>query len=295
MKRGVNLDFKKNLAQGKIMLFDGGMGSLLASKGLTLSGPANLFTNPQAVAEAHREYVDAGANCIIANTFTLNEIYMKKQIEEGFDIDEANRLGARLAREAAPSVFVFGDISSTGVMLKPLGPGEAEEFYQAYLRQAKALAEGGVDGFIIETIFDLAEAMLALKACRDAADLPVIVSLTFSTVKRGGRTIMGNKAIDCAKAAKEGGACAVGANCGDLSPLELAEVMASMKEAGLPLIVQPNAGKPIYEDGVTRYAMSPGDFAAGVKECLAAGAQLLGGCCGTTPDHIRALKKLIES
>lgn len=290
------MDFKKNLAQGKIMLFDGGMGSLLASKGLALSGPANLFTNPQAVVEAHREYVDAGSDCIISNTFTLNEIYMKKQIEEGFDIDEANRLGARLAREAAGSeVFVFGDISSTGVMLKPLGPGEPDEFYQAYLRQAVALAEGGVDGFIIETIFDLAEAMLALKACRDAADLPVIVSLTFSTVKRGGRTIMGNKAIDCAQAAKEAGACAVGANCGDLSPLELAEVMASMKEAGLPLIVQPNAGKPIYEDGVTCYGMSPEDFAAGVKECIAAGAQLLGGCCGTTPDHIRALKHLLES
>jgi len=290
------MDFRSTLAQGKIMLFDGGMGSLLASKGLALSGPANLFTNPQAVMEAHREYVEAGADCIITNTFTLNELYMKKQIEEGFDIDEANKIGVRLAREAAgPSAFVFGDISSTGLMLKPLGPGEPEEFYQAYLRQAKALASEDIDGFIIETIFDLAEAMLALKACREVSQLPVIVSLTFSTVKRGGRTIMGNSAVDCAKAAKEAGACAVGANCGDLSPLEMAEIMAQMKSAGLPLIVQPNAGKPIYENGVTRYAMGPEEFAGGVMECIKAGAQLAGGCCGTRPEHISALKLLLQS
>jgi 5-methyltetrahydrofolate--homocysteine methyltransferase len=288
------MTFTEDLKSGKIMIFDGGMGSLLAAKGLSLTGAVNNLQHPDKVREVHEEYIAAGADCIITNTLTLNEIYMNKKGAAKIDIDAANQAGAEIAKKAAAGtgVYVFGDIGPTGEMLAPLGTGQADDFQRAYLRQARSLYEAGVDGFIIETVFDLNEALLALKACKDLCGLPVIVSLTFSTVKKGGRTVMGNSAADCAQKAAAAGADVVGTNCGDLSPEEMAQIVEFMKPAGLPLIVQPNAGKPVFDDGSAVYNMTPADFAAGIKSCLAAGAQLIGGCCGTTPQHIATLAEL---
>jgi len=157
------------------------------------------------------------------------------------------------------------------------------------------LAEGGVDGFIIETMFDLREALCALRGSKEVADLPVITSIAFNTVKNGGRTIMGNSARDCAQALTEAGACAVGANCGSLNPFQMAEIVSKMREAtSLPVLAQPNAGKPRLVENRTVFNMSPSDFAAGIYECLQAGARLVGGCCGTSPAHIRAIVELLR-
>jgi 5-methyltetrahydrofolate--homocysteine methyltransferase len=174
-----------------------------------------------------------------------------------------------------------------------LGALKESDAFAAYREQASYLHAGGVDGFIIETIFQLKEALLALRACREVSSLPVIVSLTFSSLKRGGVTLMGDRAFDAAAEIKKAGGNAAGANCGDLNPREMAEIVKSMLPAGLPVCVQPNAGKPRFEEGKTFYDLMPADFAADMMTCLDNGASIVGGCCGTTPAHIKALRELL--
>jgi 5-methyltetrahydrofolate--homocysteine methyltransferase len=136
---------------------------------------------------------------------------------------------------------------------------------------------------------------LAVKACKEAADLPVIASMTFETIRDVGRTIMGNTAADCARALTEAGADVVGANCGSLSPMEMAEIAAQMTAAThLPVIIQPNAGKPRLVGTDTIFDMPPEDFAEGIAACLRNGATIVGGCCGTTPEHIRVLSEVVD-
>jgi len=214
----------------------------------------------------------------------------------GVDVREVNLAGARLAKAAVRGgQYVLGDMGSTGKMLKPYGDLSEDDAYVAFKEQATILAEGGVDGLIVETMFDLREALCALRAAKEVIDLPVITSITFNTLKNGGRTIMGNSARDCAQALTEAGACAVGANCGSLDPFQMAEIVSKMREAtSLPVLAQPNAGKPRLVENRTVFDMSPSDFAAGIYECMQAGARLLGGCCGTSPGHIRAMVTLIR-
>lgn len=281
------------LIEQKILVLDGGMGSQLAARGLDISAIDHNLLNPDTVLAVHQDYIAAGADCLLTNTLTLNDIYRAKK-GCTIDLTAANLAGARLAREAAGHKIVLGDIGPTGQILKPLGNGDADEYYAAYQAQARALAAGGVDGFLIETVFDLAEAIIALKACLSVSSLPVLVSLTFSTLKKGGRTVMGNSAADCAKRVKAEGGAAIGANCGDLSPDELAEVVANMAGEGLPVLVEPNAGKPKLNGTDIYYDLSVADFAAGMQKCLAAGATIVGGCCGTTPAHIAALADLVN-
>jgi len=280
------------LAGQQILILDGGMGSQLAARGLDIGAIDHNLCHSDTVLAVHKDYIAAGADCLITNTLTLNEIYRAKK-GSGVDLAAANTAGARLAREAAGDKIVLGDIGPTGEMLKPLGGGDPDQYFVAYQAQAKALVAGGVDGFLIETVFDLEEAIIALKACQSVSDLPVLVSLTFSTLKRGGRTVMGNAAAACAKRVKAEGGAAIGANCGDLSPEELAEVVANMAGEGLPVLVEPNAGKPKLNGTEIYYDLSPADFAAGIQKCLDAGATLIGGCCGTTPAHIAAIVPLV--
>ncbi|NLY88714.1 MAG: homocysteine methyltransferase [Firmicutes bacterium] len=278
----------------KPILLDGAMGTQLAAAGVEMGGQTNL-THPEAVLAVHRQYVEAGAELLITNTLTMNRVYIETH-HPGLDLREVNLAGARLAREAAgEGCYVLGDISSTGQMLEPYGDLSEEDAFKAFYEQATVLAEGGVDGFIIETMFSLAEALCALRACRAAAGLPVIVSMAFSTVADGGRTIMGDSAQDCALNLMGAGATAVGANCGDLDPFQTAEIVVRMQEAGSTLIIaQPNAGKPKLVEGRTVFEMTAYDFAAGIYQCYQAGARLLGGCCGTTPEHIRAAAGLLK-
>jgi 5-methyltetrahydrofolate--homocysteine methyltransferase len=232
---------------------------------------------------------------IITNTLTMNRLNIESH-NVGVNVEEVNLAGVRLAKAAVhEGQYVLGDIGSTGKMLKPYGVLSEDDAYDVFKEQAAILAEGGVDGFIIETMFDLREAQCALRACKKAADLPVIASIAFNTTQKGGRTIMGNSAQDCAQALTEAGACAVGANCGNLDPFQMSEVVSRMREAtSLPVLAQPNAGKPRLVENRTVFDMSPSDFAAGIHQCLQAGAQLVGGCCGTSPAHIRAVKALLR-
>jgi len=271
------------------IFLDGAMGTQLGAAGLEMGGQNNV-THPDAVSGIHLLYADCGIDLLITNTLTMNRVNIESH-NIGVDVREVNLAGARLARGAATNGrFVLGDISSTGKMLKPYGQLSADEAGAAFKEQAAVLVEGGVDGFIVETMFDLREALLAVRAAREVADLPVIASIAFNTANNGGRTVMGDTAHDCARALAEAGASVVGANCGSLDPLEMAEVITVMRSAtSLPLIAQPNAGKARVVDGAPVYDMSPADFAAGIRECARAGATLLGGCCGTSPAHIRAM------
>jgi len=276
------------MTQDKILL-DGAMGTQLALRGLSMGGHTNL-TNPDAVLDIHQQYSQCGCHILITNTLIMNRIYIETH-NLGVDVREVNLAGAKLAKRAADqNQYVLGDISSTGKLLEPYGDLSETAAFEAYKEQAGLLVEGGVDGFIIETMLDLREALCALRACKEISALPVIVSLAFSSLKNGGRTIMGNSTRDCATALTESGAQAVGANCGDINLSQMAEIVSELRRAtGLPVLAQPNAGMPRLIDNRTEFDMSPADFSKGIFECIRSGAHLVGGCCGTSPEHIRAI------
>ena len=277
-----------------MILLDGAMGTELDKRGLMSRGETNLV-DPEAVLEIHGAYARCGCHALTTNTLTMNRLYIETH-NVGVSVCDVNRTGAELARRAANGrQYVLGDISSTGQLLEPYGTYTQSQFYDAFREQAGILAEAGVGGFIIETMFDLAEALCALRACKDNFPLPVIVSIAFSTETKGGRTIMGNSAEDCAAKLTAAGADVIGANCGDLDPAQMAVVVALLRSAtSLPVLAQPNAGKPKRAGNQTVFDMAPATFAAGVAECVRAGARIVGGCCGTSPEHIRAAAEVLS-
>ncbi len=289
------MDILERIINRQIVLLDGAMGTELSNRGCNMGGRMNLV-NPGRVLAIHRDYIASGADILITNTLTMNRINIEIH-EPGTDIIEVNLAGARLARQAVTGGQpVLGDISSTGRFLEPYGEYTEEQFYHNFREQAEILARGGVDGFIIETMSDLREAACAIRACKDAADIPVLVSISFSSADGGGYTIMGNTVEETARIAEEHGATAVGANCGELEPEKMA-VLASLfsKSTSLPVIIQPNAGKPVLqEDGTTSFTMGPEEFAEALMRCIDNGATIVGGCCGTTPGHIRAAAEMIR-
>jgi 5-methyltetrahydrofolate--homocysteine methyltransferase len=288
------MDFRALLEQKKIILLDGAMGTQLDKRGLMGRGSCNLDAR-QAVLEIHKEYAQCGCHILTTNTLTMNRIYIETH-NVGVSVEEVNRAGAELARQAAgDSLPVFGDISSTGQLLEPYGTYKESAFYDTFKEQAGILAEAGVDGFIIETMFDLREAACAVRACKDNFPLPVIASIAFFTETKGARTVMGNSAQDCVKSLTEAKADVIGANCGSIDPQQMAVVVSMIRTmTDLPIIAQPNAGKPALIEDKTVFDMSPEAFAEGIEKCVIAGANLVGGCCGTTPAHIRKTAEMIR-
>lgn len=283
-------DLKKFISNAdRVIFLDGATGTMLEAAGMEMSGLTNLI-HPDVVHAIHREYAGCGIDILTTNTLLMNRVKVESH-NMNINVKEANIAAVGLARSAAAEdQYVVGDIGPTGKMLKPYGVLSEDEAYRAFREQASVLAEAGVDGFIVETMFSLREALCALRACRESANLPVFMSMSFDTVRRGGRTIMGDSAGDCAKILAEEGAAVVGVNCGSLDPERVAKVVSVIRErTSLPIIAQPNAGKPRFVEHRTVFDMSPSDFAAGIYRCFQAGAGLLGGCCGTTPDHIRAM------
>jgi 5-methyltetrahydrofolate--homocysteine methyltransferase len=304
------MDLLNLIRTKKHILFDGAMGTelhkraRLSGQGLSLMGVGkNNLVAPEVVLEIHREYARCGCHVLTTNTLTMNRIYIETH-DVGVNVEEVNRAGAALARQAAgKDLYVLGDISSTGQLLEPYGNYTESAFYDCFKEQAQVLAEGGVDGFIIETMFDLREALCALRAClavrqacKDNFKLLVVVSIAFATEKNGGRTIMGNTAEECVRRCAEAGADVVGANCGEIDPTQMASIVSLLRGGtSLPILAQPNAGKPRLADQATVFDMGAADFARGIAECMRAGATLVGGCCGTTPEHIRAVAEMLNN
>lgn len=289
------ISFREMLNEKQVIIFDGALGTELVRRGLDTGASVNL-TSPEAVKLLHRDYASTGINCLITNSFTLNRISLEAK-KMTVDIREINLAAVKIARSAAgEKQYVFGDIGPTGKLLKPYGDYSEEQFYENFKEQALILDEGGVNGIIIETMTDLREAVCALKAVKDSVDLPVIVSLSYTSAEKGGRTMMGNNVEEIAKALEKNGADVAGANCGDLVPLDMARIASLYKEyTDLPVMIQPNAGLPRLVNGSTLYDMTPRDFADGVAKCIESGATLVGGCCGTTIEHIRAVVKKVVS
>ena len=287
------MNFRDFLNSKKFIILDGAMGTELERRGSFDQCGSNL-THPEIVEAIHRDYRDAGSQAAIANTFSMSRLYIETHGIK-LDVGEVNRAGVKLARSAvSDDGYVLGDIGSTGQMLEPYGTYKEENFYDSFKEQASIFSLCGVDGFIIETMFDLREALSALRACRDVSGIPVIVSMSFQTTKNGGGTMMGNAAEECAIRITEEGADALGINCGDVGPLEMAEIISIMKKSTtLPIVAQPNAGKPQVK-GEKVYYMDPDLYAKQTLECYKAGATIIGGCCGTTPEHIKILSELIE-
>ena len=287
--------FLEAVREGRILVFDGAMGTQLEERGLH-PGPERNVRAPDAIAEVHRSYVAGGADVLITNTLTANRLALERSGEADL-VGEYNAAGARICREAADGrAYVAGDMSSTGQFLAPYGDYTEEQFYAVFAEQAKALADAGVDLFIIETMTDLNETVVAIKACKAVTSLPVAASMSFDPGAAEPRTMMGNDVQSCVRGMADAGADVIGANCGGITPEQMSEVIARMRRlTSLPLIAQPNAGLPELVDGRARFSLSAEGFAAGAAKCIQAGAQLIGGCCGTTPAHITALRRAVDS
>lgn len=275
------------------LLFDGALGSMLIRQGMTGGQASEQWTleQPEAVTEIHRQYFRAGADVVTTNTFGGNAIKLDHS-GLGDRIEEINREGVALARKAVDETgYVAGDLGPTGQMLVPSGPLEPEAAQAAFCQQAAYLSAAGADLIIIETMFDLTEALAAVKGAKEACDLPIFTTMTFQQTARGFVTIMGNGVEASLKDLLGAGAAAVGANCslGSDSMLTMAREVRDTIDA--PLIFQPNAGMPEVREGETIYPEEKDHYAANLIRLKAAGIEIIGGCCGTTPDYIRAIKE----
>lgn len=288
MKRS---EFQKLAASGIIL--DGATGTELAKHGMPVGVCPELwvYENPDSIRSVHRAYYEAGSRILYSPTFCGNRC---KLAEFGLAdrTAEINRGLARIAKENLPDAFIFGDIAPTGRFVEPYGDLPFEEAVAVYREQAQALLEGGVDGFVIETMMDLQEARAAYLGVREAApDHPVMVTMTFEA---SGRSLTGVHPVAALTALQALGVDAFGCNC-STGPEAMAEIVASLKPyARIPLIAKPNAGLPHLEGNRTVFPMNPEEFAANASLLHRAGASLFGGCCGTTPEHIAALTQAVE-
>ena len=278
------------LEEKGLLIADGATGTMLQKAGLAPGAAPerwNLET-PDAIRALHRGYIEAGADLILTNTFGGSAIRLRR---DGLAdrAAEVNRIAARIAREmAGETVGVLGDIGPTGEMMQPLGALSFEEAVAAFAEQASALAEGGVDAILIETMSDLEEVRAAVEGVRKATDLPLLVTLSFDT---RGRTMMGVKPERAAKALLSLGVDVMGANCGRTLS-ETLEAVLKMRAVApdATLMAKPNAGLPHAEGGDLVYDVTPEIMAEYAQRFVKeAGVRIFGGCCGSTPDHIRAV------
>jgi homocysteine S-methyltransferase len=278
----------------RVLVCDGAMGTQLYSKGVAFSRCFDelSLTLPQLVKEVHLGYVKAGADVIQTNTFGANRPRLQK-FELENRVREINLAAARLAREVAgDDLYVAGSVGPLGIHLEPLGPTSLDEARAMFCDQIRALVEGGVDLIIVETMVDLDEAHQALLAAREVCSLPVIVQMT---VQDDGTTLTGSTPEDFTSRLDAWGADSIGLNCsvGPAGMLQAVERMA--KVTVRTLCAQPNAGLPRTVDGRSLYLCSPDYMADYARHFIAAGARLIGGCCGTTPEHIKAIKSAVRS
>jgi len=278
----------------RALVCDGAMGTMLYSKGISLNrcyDELNL-TMPQLVKEVHLAYLKAGAEVIETNTFGANR-YRLEKFNLGEKVREINLAGARLAREVAGAdLYVAGAVGPLGIRLEPLGSTSREEALAAFRDQVAALVEGGVDLIIVETMMDLNEAHQALRAAREVGQVPVVVQMT---VQDDGSTPTGALPEDFARALDAWGADLIGVNCsvGPAAVHEALERIAAVTEKKLS--AQPNAGIPRTVEGRNLYLCSPEYMASYATRFIQTGARLVGGCCGTTPEHIKAIKAAVRS
>ena len=284
--------FQRLLSTAPVLL-DGAWGTQLQARGLPVGACPDLWNlhQPGRVAEVAHAYVAAGSRIILTNTFGANRFVLARH---GADhrVEEINREGARISRDAAADrASVFGSVGPTGKMLA-MGEVTPDEMLAAFREQIQGLAEGGVDAVVVETMSDLEEAELAVRAAVEAG-LPAAASMTFGAGREGDRTMMGHTPEEAAGRLAAVGAQIIGANCG-FGPEQMLPVCRRLAQAtALPLWMKPNAGLPVMVEGRAAYTLDAETFAAHAAKLLQAGARFIGGCCGTGPEYIAALKRLL--
>ncbi|HDZ22659.1 hypothetical protein LCGC14_0335560 [marine sediment metagenome] len=280
----------------KLRLTDGAWGTQLQSLGLPPGTPPELWNtaNPDAVRQVARSYIQAGSDVILTNTFGANRYILAQHGAEDRAAELAET-GATISREVAgDGAKVFASIGPTGKIVM-MGEASEEDLSAAFAEAAQALCRGGADAIILETFNELDESVLAVKAVTAVVDVPVVMSMTFASGPDQTATMMGNTPADLAAAAVSCSAAAVGANCG-AGPDNYVKVAGLLAQAtDLPVWIKANAGLPVVVDGKTTFPMAPQEFAAFAAPLAGAGANFIGGCCGTSPDHIQALREAIDA
>lgn len=288
------IDLGEALSKRKTIILDGAFGTQLAARGGG-SVPLAVLESPELARAIHADYADAGADVVLANTFAANPISLEHH-GAADRFEELNRKAVELCRDAVgPRCFVAGDVGPTGKLLEPYGDAAEDELFKCFAAQCALLDECGVDLIIIETMTDVSEAEIAVKAAKSAAGVPVVASVSFDPGAHGYRTVFGQDPAHTAQRLQEAGADAVGSNCGTVDPVQMSEIMAEMsRAASVPLCAEPNAGKPELSAGTVAFRLDPDSFADGVLRCIESGAVVAGGCCGTTPAHIAALARRLR-
>lgn len=283
-----------NELSGKFPLVsDGAWGTQLQNLGLTPGQCPDSWNilQPDKVKQVAQSYIEAGSQIILTNTFRSNRITLEEYGLADRTL-ELNRKGVEISRQAAEGkAYIFASIGPSGKMLVT---GEVEEatLHAAFLEQARALADSGADVLLIETMSDIKEAAVALQAAKSTG-LPVIVSMVFDSGKEKDYTMMGQTPEQCAQALKLAGADGIGANCGQGIEGFITICSRLKRSSQLPIWIKPNAGLPEIIDGKTVYRTSPQQFACYVPDLIRAGADFVGGCCGTNPDFIREIVKIL--
>jgi 5-methyltetrahydrofolate--homocysteine methyltransferase len=280
------------------LLLDGATGSQLIARGLAAGECPELWnvTHMNQVQEIALMYYAAGSDAVMTNTFGGSVLKLKEYgLQER--CHELNFAGARNVVELRPSGrYVIGSIGPCGKMLEPYGDVTEEEVTDSFAIQASAMAEAGVDGFMLETFLDIRELLCAVNAVKKTASVPFIASLTYSPTPDGYYTIMGNGIPEAITTLTEAGAFAIGSNCGNgiTNMIQVGTQLRNAKPNGI-ILLKPNAGEPVMKDGVTCYTETAADFENHFKELSAFKPLILGGCCGTGPAHINAFRKLIDA
>lgn len=285
------------LVRKRNVLLDGGFGTELIQRGFPQGACPETWNveRPEVVKEIHKNYFDAGSDAVLTNSFGGSAI---KLASHGLEkrCYELNRAAAAIANEVKPAGgFVGGSMGPTGKFLKPQGEFTEPEFEEAFAEQARGLADGKADFLLIETQYDLREALCALRAARRVTAVPIFVTMTYNRVPRGFFTLMGNSAAQCVEALEKEGVPAVGANC-TLDSEDMADLVKVLREkTGRPLIAQANAGKPsLSGEGEVSYSQGLEDYIRHIPRILENGANIVGGCCGTNPEYIRRMAGLVK-
>lgn len=290
------LSFLERLQSARVLVADGATGTNLQAAGLGLGVPPEewLFDEPEKILALHRAFVQAGSDIILTDSFGGTRIRLRES--QYLDrLAEINRRAVELARQAANAragVLVAGSMGPTGLLMEPFGELTHDDVANAYAEQATALTEGGADLLVLETFFALEEATAAIEGVQGVSKLPLVVSFSFD---QGTRTMMGLTPTQVAKTMAPLGIAALGANCGR-SLDEMIQVVQEYVAAntGLPLWIKPNAGLPRMDGDISVYDTTPETMGEYAKKFVAAGAKIVGGCCGSSPAHVAAIANAVK-